>query len=295
LINPDTPSNKALTSFGFSGIGLEINLLPKEFMKSRSQAFAMVAGICFFFGCSPRLSPPGHYQDSPIDIDGNISDWGFPLRFSNPEYNMEYEVSNDKKNMYICVYSKDISMQKRILKSGMIIYFDPKGEKNKNMSLVFPVKKPVDPSTQRTNEPIRYTDYMTEMNRLLRQSDYYNTTGLLNMENGQYALDSKINNIQVAIKLNGDSSLVYEAAIPINYLLGSDLKAGYKPGNFSVGIVVNKNQSQNGNSGYRPHNGYGGGGMRMHGMGGNRNYGPANNTASKPEENWDTFQLVLKK
>ena len=266
----------------------------KNFMKCRLQAFAMAAGMYFFFGCSPKLSPPGHFQDSPIIVDGNISDWGFPLRFSNPEYNMEYEVRNDKKNMYVCVYSKDISVQKRILKSGMIIYFDPKGEKNKNMSLVFPVKKPVDPSAQKNNEPIHYTDYMTEMNQLLRQSDYYNTTGMLNIENGQYATDSKMNNIQVAIKLNGDSSLIYEAAVPISYLLGTDLKAGYKPENFSVGIVVN-NTVPNGNTGYHPHNSYGGGGMRMHGMGGGRNYGSANHTAAKPEENWDTFQLVVKK
>src|ERR1700733_4802075 len=101
-------------------------------MKGRLLAFALLGGIFFHFGCSPKLAPPDHYQDSPIIVDGNISDWGFPLRFSNPEYNMEYEVSNDKKNVYVCVYSKDISIQRRILKSGMIIYFDPKGEKNKN-------------------------------------------------------------------------------------------------------------------------------------------------------------------
>lgn len=279
----------------FQVLAWKLICLQKNFMKGRLQAFVWLAGVGFFFSCSPKLAPPGHYQDSPVIVDGNISDWRVPLRFSNPEYNMEYEVSNDNKNMYVCVYSKDIYMQKRILKSGMVIYFDPKGEKNKNMSLVFPVKKPADPAAQRNNEPIRYTDYMTEMNQLLRQSDYYNTTGMVNMENGQYALDSKINNIQVAIKLHGDSSLVYEAAVPINYLLGTDLKTGYKPANFSVGIVVNNNSTQNGNGGYRPHNSYGGGGMRMHGMGGNRNYGSASHTAPKPEENWDTFQLVLKK
>jgi len=278
----------------FQVMARKLICLQKNFMKGRLRVFALLAGMFFQFSCSSRLAPPGHYQDSPIIVDGNISDWGFPLRFSNPEYNMQYEVSNDKKNLYVCVYSRDISVQKRILKSGMIIYFDPKGEKNKNISLVFPVKKPADPSAQRNNEPIRYSEYMTEMNQLLHQSDYYNTTGMMNMENGQYAIDSKINNIQVAIKLNGDSSLVYEAAVPISYLLGTDLKSGYKPGNFSVGIVVN-HSAQNGSTGYRPHNSYGGGGMRMHGMGGGRNYGSANHTEAKPEENWDTFQLVLKK
>jgi hypothetical protein len=264
-------------------------------MKGRLRAAVFLAGIFIHFSCSPKLAPPGHFQDSPISIDGNINDWGLPLRFSNPEYNMQYEFSNDKKNMYVCVYSKDISMQRRILKSGMIIYFDPKGEKNKNISLAFPVKKPANPASQRSGEPIHYTDYLTEMNQLLRQSDFYNTTGMLNMENGQYALDNKINHIQVTIKLNADSSLVYEAAIPINYLIGSDLKAGTKPGNFSVGVVVNNPSAQNGNNSYHPHNSYGGGGMKMHGMGGNRNYGSSNNIPPKPEENWNTFQLASKK
>jgi hypothetical protein len=263
-------------------------------MKGSLHAFILLTGSLLVFSCSTKLAPPGHYQDSPIVVDGNMNDWNFPLRFSNPEYNMEYEVSNDNRNMYICVYSKDQNIQKRILKSGMIIYLDPKGEKKKTMSLAFPVKKPADNISQANNEPTRYTDYMTQMNQLLRQSDYYNTTGLLNLENGQYALDSKINLLQLAIKVHNDSSLVYEAAIPIKYLLGTDLKTGFTPQNFSVGIVVNNSSLQNRNNGYHPHNSYGGGGMRMHGMGGNRNYN-SSGQAPKPEENWDTFQVVYKK
>jgi hypothetical protein len=274
---------------------LNLICLQKRFMKGRWYAFVLLSGIILIFGCSSKLAAPGHYQDNSIVVDGNMNDWKLPLRFSNPEYNMEYEVTNDNRNMYVCVYSKDASIQKRILKSGMIIYFDRKGEKNKTMSLVFPVKKPVDPATQGNNEPIRYTNYITQTNQLIHQSDYYNTTGLLNMENGQYALDSKINLLQLAIKFNTDSSLIYEAAIPIKYLLGTDLRAGFKPQNFSVGIVVNNNSGQNRTNGNRPHNSYGGGGMKMHGMGGNRNYGSSGQAAPKAEENWDTFQIAYTK
>ena len=242
--------------------------------------------------------PEGHFQDTKVVVDGNINDWGLPLRFSNPEYSMQYSVTNDDKNIYVCVYTKDESFKKRILKAGMSICFDPKGEKDKKMSLVFPVKKPDDPSGSRNNgDPIRYTDTKSTEQQLLLQSDYYNTVGFLNFENGQFDISYMKNNIQVAIKLNDDSSLVYESAIPVRYILGTDLQPDFASKNFSVGIVVNElhHTAGNPNNGYHPHSNYGGGGMRgMHGMGGGMNNN-SGNPASKPEENWYQFRLVYKK
>jgi hypothetical protein len=241
--------------------------------------------------------PEGHFQDTRIVMDGKINDWGLPLRFSNPEYNMQYSVTNDDKNIYICVYSKDESFKKRILKAGMSICFDPKGEKDKKMNLVFPVKKPDDPAENRNGEPIRYSDTKAVEEQLLLQSDFYNTIGFLNLENGQYDISFQKNKIQVAIKLNEDSSLVYESSLPIKYILDNDLQPGYVARNFSVGIVVNElhHNSGNPNNGNRPHSSYGGGMRDLHGMGGGRNYNSNNNAASKPEENWYQFRLVYKK
>lgn len=267
-------------------------------MKNRLILSVTFAGFVVYSGCSPKLMPEGHFQDKKVVVDGNINDWGLPLRFSNPEYSMQYSVTNDDKNIYVCVYTKDESFKKRILKAGMSIYFDPKGEKDKKMSLVFPVKKPDDPTDNRSNgDPIRYTDTKSTDQQFLLQSDYYNTVGFLNFENGQFDISYTKNNIQVAIKLNDDSSLVYESAIPVRYILGTDLQPGYTAKNFSVGIVVNElhHTTGNPNNGYRPHSSYGGGGMRgMHGMGGGRNYN-SGNPATKPEENWYQFRLVYKK
>jgi hypothetical protein len=266
-------------------------------MKNELLLSAAFLCILTYISCSPKLMPEGHFQDTHIVIDGKINDWGLPLRFSNPEYSMQYSVTNDDKNIYICVYSKDESFKKRILKAGLSICFDPKGEKDKKMSLVFPVKKPDDPPENRNGEPIRYSDNKAVVEQLLLQSDYYNTIGFLNLENGQYDISFQKNNIQVAIKLNEDSSLVYESSVPIRYILGNDLQPGYVARNFSVGIVVNElhHNAGNPNNGNRPHSSYGGGMRGMHGMGGGRNYNSNNNPASKPEENWFQFRLVYKK
>jgi hypothetical protein len=264
-------------------------------MKGFRIVLTLVSGAIILGGCSKNLAPTGHYQEIPITIDGNINDWGLPLRFSNPEYSMQYAVTYDDKNIYICVYSKDPSFQKRILKAGISIYFDTKGEKNKTMGLFFPIIKPADPAGRNGN-PIRNTDYKTEIDQLLLQSDYYNTIGFLNMENGQYDINYKKNNIQLAIKLNTDSSLVYEAAIPVSYILGSALTPGYDPKNFSVGIIVDAMANAPANNTNRARSPYGGGGHMGGGMhGGGRNYGSGNNAPPKPEENWYTFRLIYKK
>lgn len=269
----------------------QINILKNVLLFS-----VLLSGTLIFAACSKNLFSEGRYQDKTPTIDGNINDWGLPLRFSNPEYSMQYAVTNDDKNIYVCVYSKDESFQMRMLKAGMSIYFDPKGEKNKNMSLIFPVRKPSEPPANRNGNPIHPGDARANEDQLLLQSDYYNTIGLQNMENGQYNIADQKNKIKVAIKLNDDSSLVYEAAIPIQYILGSDLHSGYVARNFSVGIFVNgiSNQPRSPGSGYHSNPSYGG--MRgMHGMGGGRNYGSNNNPPPKPEENWYQFRLVYKK
>ncbi len=180
----------------------------------------------------------------------------------------------------------------------MSICFDPKGEKDKKMSLIFPEKKPDDPSDNRAGNPIRYSDNKTNEEQLISQSDYYNTVGFLNLENGQFDVSYKQNDIHVFIRINEDSSLVYEASIPIRNIFGSDLQVSQAARNLSVGIVVNMlhHNSANNTNGYRPRSSYGGTGMRgMHGMGGGRNYNSTNNGSPKPEENWYQFSLGYKK
>src|ERR1017187_8575284 len=103
-------------------------------MKNSLLWSAIFCGALIYSGCSKKLMPEGHFQDTPVLIDGKINDWGLPLRFSNPEYSMQYAVTNDNRNIYVCVYTKDASFHRRILKAGMSISFDPKGEKEKNMS-----------------------------------------------------------------------------------------------------------------------------------------------------------------
>ena len=110
---------------------------------------ALVSGL-LFISCSHKLAPEGHYQTSPIVTDGKTDDWPMPLRFSNASYTLQYNVTNDDKDLYICVSSRETATQMRILRSGMTVWFDPKGEKNKTIGLYFPIRKQPDPERYRS-------------------------------------------------------------------------------------------------------------------------------------------------
>jgi hypothetical protein len=264
--------------------------------KNHLYLYSLIFIGILFCNCSQHLAPVGHYQDDAVSIDGNIDDWVLPLRFSNPEYTMHYSVTNDNKNIYICVLSKSQTWQRRMLKNGLSIYFDSRGEKNKNCSLIYPVKKPSEPPANNSTVPVHGSGYQETISQLLLQSDYYNTTGFLMMENGQYDLKSSQTDIRIEIKQNPDSSLVYEASVPIRYVLGKDMSSGAASKDFSVGIVLSPVTAAPANRGYSQHGNHGGNSMGgVHGGGGGRHYNPGTYTVQKAEEDWYTFRLANKK
>jgi hypothetical protein len=268
-----------------------------------------VLAVIAFAACSPKLAPEGHYQDSPVTADGIPSEWKIPLRFTNSAYTMQYNVTNDDQNIYVAVSSFDDITQLRILRSGMTIYFDPKGKKNKDISLHFPIQKAPDPNGNRSRGDGSTTYYQNQNNtqsrdtrkeELLLQSDYYNTTGFTGIENGQFSAGDQKGPIHIGIKLNNqDSLLVYEVVIPVKNILGADWAAKASKKNFSVGVVLDAVAgASGGGGGGRPGGSGGMRGMGMRGMGGGgmgggRRYG-GGQQAQKEDANWYEFRLVTK-
>jgi hypothetical protein len=269
--------------------------------------------------CSKNLAPVGHYQSTPVVADGNASDWELPLRFSNKDYTVSYNFTTDKKNVYLIVISKDEAMEQRILKSGITVYFDPKGETNKKISLTFPEHKSGRGARATHNsDSVTTTSMMipqsADLNMLVYKSDTYDAEGFFNLENGQYGIKDKRSKIQIGLSVSADNGLVYEAIVPINYLLADGLTAKNLKKNFSAGIVIhsdvtapkrNTNTGSN-NSGMSPRismGGMGGMGMGRMGMGmgmggGSRGYRNTNNqqTETKPADEplWYQFRFTDK-
>jgi hypothetical protein len=265
----------------------------------------------YISSCSSKMAPEGHYQDTPVVADGNAADWQLPLRFSNEKYTFQYNVTNDNKFLYICILSTDPTTQNRILKDGMTIYFDPKGKKKTDISLAYPTRQVNDRNSyngyrNRNGNPIRPENTDSVKNTLIQQSSFFVTKGFVNIENGQFGIHDRSSHIQVGLKLNDDSLLVYEAVVPIN-LVNGNLSAKKASKNFSIGIALNAVPGTGGANNNSPRPSFGGGGMRGgmmgggmmrggFGGGGGRNYNSQRTTtqAVKEEDTWYEFRLAGK-
>jgi hypothetical protein len=275
-------------------------MVPASALHRNKWAFLLISGISLA-ACSHKLAPVGHLQSTPVVADGIPDEWSQPLRFSNETYTLQYNVTNDSKNIYVCVMSRDEVTILRILRTGMTIYFDPKGEKNKDIGLHFPLRKQPDPASfrSRNSEPLTNSNNNGWKEELLLQSDYYGTTGFANIENGQFGVTDRKSPIQVAAKLNNqDSLLVCEAIIPLQSLLGAGLNGRSPKKAFSVGIVLNPPVA--GGADRPSHSGGGGRGMGLgirglNNGGGSHGNGSGNSGRSEPvkeDASWYQFRLV---
>lgn len=278
---------------------------------------ALIAGG-IISGCGHKLAPLGHYQSTPVVADGQINDWQQPLQFSNPGYALQYNITSDDQNIYICVTSADEEIQLRMLRAGMTIWFDPKGEKNKTIGLFFPIRKQPDPEQYRSrgsavdgsgdyasrsrnngdNSAGRSNgrvDMETRKAELMLQSNYYNTSGFRDIVNGQFGITDTSSPIRLAMKNDGkDSLLVYEVVVPLKNVLGANWKTKAANKKFSINVALNSTPPPTGGGSYgggRPRGleirGMGG----TRGMGGGRRYGGA--PGQKEVDNWYTFRLPL--
>jgi len=282
-----------------------------------TRAMVILSGFALALaGCAHKLAPQGHYQTTPVVADGIPNDWSLPLRFSNATYTFQYNITNDNKNIYVCILSRDETTMLRMLRAGMTIYFAPKGDKSKDIGLHYPLRKQPDPANFRnrngepltnsgapltnTSSPLTGTSNNAWKEELLGQSDDYGTTGFAGIENGQFGVNDSANKspIRVAMRLNHqDSMLVYEAIIPIRNILNNDLSGRSPKKPFSVGVLLNTLSVVPGASDTPPRS-YGGGrglGLGVRGMGGGgggRRYASDHTPAVKEEVNWYQFRLV---
>lgn len=259
-----------------------------------------IASACCLTACTHKLAPVAHYQETPVVADGNPDDWSLPLRFANADYTLQYNITNDNRNIYICIISRNDPTIIRMLRAGITLYFDPKGQTDRGISLHYPLRKPPEPAVRdRDQEPLVAAIDSGWKAELLRQSDAYGTTGFIGIDNGQFGVKDNKSPIRVRMHLNNhDSLLVYEAIVPIANLLGPG-GYGNRPQKkaFSIGVVLNTPSGLRNleNSRHRGGRGLGLGMNGLHMGGGHRNNGnDGNNPPVREDASWYQFRFAVR-
>jgi hypothetical protein len=94
----------------------------------------ILAGCSSFKTFQIESRPPGE----PVLIDGQADDWSGRL-FVVEGQNVALGFMNDREFLYICLRIDDPGMKRQLLRSGMTVWFDPAGGKNKVLGIKYPV------------------------------------------------------------------------------------------------------------------------------------------------------------
>jgi hypothetical protein len=109
-------------------------------MKSKQFIFVSLACILsgvFIAGCSrPKLFSSWRYHE--ITIDGRYMDWDEAASYYNQGLKVVLNLVNDADYMYICLISRNRTIESRMMESSFIIWFDSDGGKNKLFGVCFP-------------------------------------------------------------------------------------------------------------------------------------------------------------
>ena len=71
----------------------------------------------FLFSCSKPVTGI-LWQYKPVKADGVLSEWQVPLRYFDDKSKLQYTITNDSVNLYVCIRATDEESQLKIVRSG---------------------------------------------------------------------------------------------------------------------------------------------------------------------------------
>jgi hypothetical protein len=268
--------------------------------------------LVLFPSCTHKIYDALDWQSNKVKVDGKIPEWSNPLRFYNNESKINYTITNDRRNLYLCMKISDVTAQLKILRGGMEFRIDTLGKKSFPIAFLYPIANHQMPMNNRNERQTgrdqkEKPEHSSLAQNFLLQAKELQLVGFNDSLNGVMSLFNTSSGILAAMDIDSLGILYYEAVIPFRTFYKNELTVADTNKVFGYEIKVNgipSSQSHEGGSGNRGMSGsahtggmgggsYGGGGMGggHHGGGmsggGNRggSHGGNTNTSASSELN----------
>lgn len=212
-------------------------------MKMRKIIFAILA-LCFSSSCSHKIYDALDWQSNKVTIDGKIPEWSNPLRFYDYKSKINYTISNDRQNLYLCMKVSDETLQIKILRGGMEFRIDTLGKKSFPIAFIFPIANQQmmthkRSETQTERSPNVKPDRSSMIQNLLIQAKKILLIGFKSPLGGILSLFNTSYGISAAINVDSLGIMYYEAVIPFRTFYKNELTAADTSKVFGYEIKVN--------------------------------------------------------
>ncbi len=168
--------------------------------------------LTFYFTSCTNLQFQSGWKDRDINIDGRSDDWVGSLTFVDKQ-NISLGVSNDTDFLYICLAAEDQAVISRILRQGMILWFDPEGGKEKTFGIRYPVgRQGMQPGEREMMIPDNEVD-----RQKMRRAMMAISNELEILQESKVPIRTSIENLKgIEVSLKRSTGLiVYEVKIPL--------------------------------------------------------------------------------
>jgi hypothetical protein len=183
------------------------------------------------------------WQAKPVVADGNPNEWSLPLRYSDSESGLQYNVTNDETNIYICIRATEMPIQMKIMSSGMEIWLDPCGKNKEACGIQFPLpgkrgKKTMHETEQPDMKSGKNPGRMNMAEQFQLEEPLLVLSGFLAEYNGTFRV-SQVKGIKAAINWDEQNNMTYELAIPLQSFYSKEIKE--QKDNPVIGFKININ------------------------------------------------------
>jgi len=271
-------------------------------IRKRALALAIIGVVALSLTGCGDVELRSHYRDGEVTVDGNYDDWDGKLTFIE-KANLSVGVQNDETDLYVILIVGDRETQRRIMMSGMFLWFDSGGEKEKQFGIHYPLGFKNLGEMMRPGKGGGDPDKMREKfaEESLEEAELIGAGGAVRITRGVGNLPG------IELKTTNDrGAMVYEYRIP----LVSDVDSPYGIGGVAgttigVGLITpdidmseireKMRESKRGRGGGKGSGGMGGrGGGGRGGMGGGSRSPSGGMDMPDPIDIWATLQLAGK-
>jgi len=213
--------------------------------KKISKIIIILFSFIVFSSCSHKIYDALDWQSNKVTADGKITEWPNPLRFYDDKSKINYTITNDRQNLFLCMKISDETSQMKILRAGMEFRIDTLGKKLFPIAFIFPIANEIvmvkhsPRERQEEKVPGEQPDHSGMNKKMLNHAKEAQLTGFKPPLGEAISLIKNSSGISAAINIDSLGIMYYEAIIPFKTFYKDELTTLDTNKIFSYEIKVN--------------------------------------------------------
>ncbi|MFB0566012.1 MAG: hypothetical protein ACETWK_10085 [Candidatus Aminicenantaceae bacterium] len=186
-----------------------------------------------FAGFSKKKLITSSWTNIPINIDGSSDDWEYSALNSEKNVSVDYGLKNDSENLFILFVFKDPKYLSTIKATGMTLWFNLEGKKNKIYGIKF-IKQQVPAEEFISILEQEKGSLSEEEKNNVRANPYYflHNIKVINKKSKSSTEVSDSARLKPAVfrSMKSENMHIYEFAVPLNRATEQAPGVGAEPG-----------------------------------------------------------------